>query len=104
MTDTTPNLTIPGPAVAELRVRVDPLNKVLAELVGRITSPDSETAGVLRVAWEHGQAVAETVGGQGELGRRSDDHEETWNTLVRRFKQSREGPPIHDQQPSDSSR
>ena len=36
MTHPTPSLTIPGPAVAELRVRVDVLNKVLAELVGRV--------------------------------------------------------------------
>ncbi len=31
MTDTRPDLTIPGPTVAELRVRVDILNKVLAD-------------------------------------------------------------------------
>jgi hypothetical protein len=36
VTHPTPSLTIPGPAVAELRVRVDVLNKVLAELVGRV--------------------------------------------------------------------
>ena len=44
-TDTTPDLTIPCPAVAELRVRVDMLNKVLAELVGRTALADSEMAG-----------------------------------------------------------
>ena len=66
MTDTTPSLTITGPAVTELRVRVDVLNKVLAELVGRTTRPDSEEAGLLRIALEHAQAVAEVVGGQNE--------------------------------------
>jgi hypothetical protein len=35
MTDTTPDLTLLGPAFTELRVRVNILNKVLAELVGR---------------------------------------------------------------------
>ena len=58
MTDTAPDLTIPGPTVAELRVRVDILNKVLAELVGRTAPAESETAGLLRVAWEHGQSIA----------------------------------------------
>ena len=36
MTDTTPDLTIPGLAVIDLRVRVDNINKILTELVGRI--------------------------------------------------------------------
>jgi len=44
-------------------VRVGILNKVLAELVGRTAPAESETAGLLRLAWEHGQAIAETVGG-----------------------------------------
>jgi hypothetical protein len=35
MTATTPDLTIPGPTVAEQRVSVDVLNKVLDEIVGR---------------------------------------------------------------------
>ena len=34
MTNTTPHLTIPCPAAAELRVRVDILKKVLTWLVG----------------------------------------------------------------------
>ena len=63
MTDTTPNLTIPGSALAELRVRVDVLNKVLAELVGRAAPADSESAGLLRIAWEHARAIAETIAG-----------------------------------------
>ena len=61
MTDATPDLTLPGPAVAELPVRVDILNKVLAELVGRITPGGSETAGLLRVALEHGQTIADAL-------------------------------------------
>ena len=63
MTDTTPNLTIPGPAVAERRVRVDVLNKVLTELVSRIRKPESESAGLLWIALENGQAIAETIEG-----------------------------------------
>jgi len=62
MTDTTPSLTITGPAVTELRVRVDVLNKVLTELVGRTTRPDSEEAGLLRVARDHAQAIKEALG------------------------------------------
>jgi len=62
MTDRTPDLTIPGLTVAELRVRLDVLNKVLTELVGRTTRPDSEKAGLLQIALEHAQAIAETVG------------------------------------------
>jgi len=63
MPDTTPDLTIPGPTVAVLRVRVDILNKVLADLVGCTAPAESETAGLLRLAWEHGQAIAETLEG-----------------------------------------
>ena len=63
MTDKTPDLTIPGPAVAELGVRVGILNKVLTGLVGRTAPADSEMAGLLRLGWEHGQAIAETVEG-----------------------------------------
>ena len=63
MTGRTPDLTIPGLAVAELRVRVDVLNKVLVELVGHITPAGSEVAVLLRLAWEHGQAIAETIEG-----------------------------------------
>ena len=63
MTDRTPDLTIPGLTVAELRVRLDVLNKVLTELVGRTVRADSETAGLLRIAWEHGQAIAEAFWG-----------------------------------------
>ena len=44
MTDTIPDLTIPGHSVAELRVRVDVLNKVLADLVDRTVPADSESA------------------------------------------------------------
>jgi len=47
-------------------VRVDILNKVLADLVGRTAPAKSETAGLLRLAWEHGQAIAETL--EGEAG------------------------------------
>jgi hypothetical protein len=65
MTDRTPDLTIPGLTVAELRVRLDVLNKVLTELVGRITPADSEEAGLLWIAMEHVQAIAETVGTPG---------------------------------------
>ena len=61
MTDTIPDLTIPGHSVAELRVRVDVLNKVLADLVDRTVPADSEVAGLLRIAWEHGQAIAEAI-------------------------------------------
>ena len=42
------------------------LNKVLAELVGRTAPADSELAGLLRVALEHGWAIAEVVGGMSE--------------------------------------
>ena len=65
MTDRTPDLTIPGLTVAELRVRLDVLNKVLTELVGRTNRPDSEEAGLLRIALEHAQAIAEIVGTPG---------------------------------------
>ena len=65
MTDRTPDLTIPGLTVAELRVRLDVLNKVLTELVSRTARADSEEAGLLRIALEHGQAIAETVGTPG---------------------------------------
>ncbi len=34
MTETTPDLTLPGPEVAELRVRMDVLNNVLADPKG----------------------------------------------------------------------
>lgn len=50
MTDRTPDLTIPGLTVAELRVRLDVLNKVLTELVGRTAPADSEIAGKVRLA------------------------------------------------------
>ena len=63
MTNTTPDLTIPGPALAELRVQLDALNKVLAELAGRVTDPESETAGLLRVALDNAQEIAETLEG-----------------------------------------
>jgi len=66
MTDTTPDLTIPGLTVAELRVRLDVLNKVLAELVGRIAPAESELAGLLRIAWEHARAIKETLGSDGD--------------------------------------
>ena len=63
MTDRTPDLTIPGLTVAELRVRLDVLNKVLTELVGRTTRPDSEEAGLLRIALEHAQAIVKIIEG-----------------------------------------
>jgi hypothetical protein len=62
MTDRTPDLTISGLTVAELRVRLDVLNKVLTELVSRTVRADSEEAGLLRIALEHARAIAETVG------------------------------------------
>ncbi len=62
MTDRTPDLTIPGLTVAELRVRLDVLNKVLIELISRTVRADSEEAGLLRIALEHARAIAETVG------------------------------------------
>ena len=62
MTDRTPDLNIPGITVAELRVRLDVLKKVLIELVGRTVPAESEEAGLLRIAVEHAQAIAETVG------------------------------------------
>ena len=62
MTDRTPDLTIPGLTVAELRVRLDVLNKVLTELESRTVRADSEEAGLLRIALEHAQAIAETAG------------------------------------------
>ena len=62
MADTKPDLTLPGLTVAELRVRLDVLNKILTELVDRITPADSEEAGLLRIALEHAQAIEETVG------------------------------------------
>ena len=65
MTDVKPQLTITGPAVTELRVRVEVLNKVLVELVGRTIPADSEVAGLLRIAFEHGQAISEIVGTPG---------------------------------------
>jgi hypothetical protein len=57
-----PDLTLPGPTVTELRVRVDVLNKVLTELVGRTAPDDSELAGFLRVALDHARAIAEVLG------------------------------------------
>ena len=71
MTDRTPDLTIPGLTVAELRVRVDVLNKVLTELVGRTVRADSEEAGLLQIALEHGRAIAETIEG-GAVTRRTN--------------------------------
>ena len=65
MPDKTPQITITGPAVTELRVRLDVLNKVLTELVDRTVRADSEEAGLLRIALEHAQAIAETVGTPG---------------------------------------
>jgi len=62
MTDRTPDLTIPGLTVAELRVRLDVLNKTLNELVERTVRAESEEAGLLRIALEHAQAIAETIG------------------------------------------
>ena len=62
MTDRTPDLTIPGLTVAEPRVRLDVLNRVLTELVSRTVRADSEEAGLLRIALEHARAIAETVG------------------------------------------
>ena len=61
MPDRTPDLTIPGLTVEELRVRLDVLNKVLTELVGRTTPVDSEEAGLLRIALEHAQAIEEAI-------------------------------------------
>ena len=66
MTDRTPGLTIPGPTVAELRVRLDVLNRVLTELVDRTVPVDSEEAGLLRIALEHVQVIAEIVGTSSE--------------------------------------
>ena len=66
MTDRTPDLAIPGLNVAELRVRLDVLNKILTDLVGRTTRPDSEEAGLLRIALDHAQAIAETLGSGGD--------------------------------------
>jgi hypothetical protein len=63
MTDRTPDLTLPGLTVAELRVRLDVLNKVLTELVSCNARAESEEAGLLRIALENGQAIAETVEG-----------------------------------------
>ena len=40
------------------------LKKALAELVGRTAPADSDLAGLLRVAWEHGQAIGETIDGE----------------------------------------
>ena len=62
MTDRTPDLTIPGLTVAELRVRLDVVNNILTELVGRTVPVESEEAGLLRIALEHAQAIAETPG------------------------------------------
>jgi hypothetical protein len=47
-------------------VRLEVLNKILTELAGRITPAGSEVAGLLRIAWDHGQAIAETI--EGEAG------------------------------------
>ena len=63
MTDRTPDLTIPGLTVAELRVRLDVLNKVLTELVDRTVPVDSEEAGLLRIALENGQAIGKAIEG-----------------------------------------
>ena len=48
-------------------MRVDVLNKVLAELVGRTAPAESETAGLLGLALVHPQAIAEV--GPSEVGR-----------------------------------
>jgi hypothetical protein len=68
MTDPTPDLTFPGSTVAELRVRVEVLNKVLTELVGRTVPADSELAGFLRVALDQGRAIGDNpaTGSDGE--------------------------------------
>ncbi len=47
----------------DLRTRVTVLNKLLTELVRRIRHPESETAGLLRIALENDQAIAETIEG-----------------------------------------
>ena len=57
------DLTIPASAVVELRVRLDNLNKILSELVSRIRHPESESAGLLRIALENGQAIAGAIEG-----------------------------------------
>ncbi len=55
-------------------MRVDILNKVLVELVGRTAPVESESTGLLRVAWEHGQAMAGTLGERrGRLTLLADD-------------------------------
>ena len=66
MTDRTPDLTIPGLTVAELRVRLDVLNKVLTELVSRTVRSESEEAGLLRIALDHARAIEETLGSDGD--------------------------------------
>ena len=58
MADRTPDTTIPGLTVAELRVRLDVLNNVLTELVDRTVRAESEEAGLLRIALELAQAIA----------------------------------------------
>ena len=40
----------PGLTIAELRVRLDVLNRILTELVDRTVRADSEEAGLLRIA------------------------------------------------------
>ena len=57
------DLSIPAPAVVELRVRLDNLNKILTELVSRIRKPESESAGFLRIALENGQAIGKAIEG-----------------------------------------
>jgi hypothetical protein len=65
-TDRTPDLAMPGLTVAELRVRLDVLNKVLTELVGRTVRADSEEAGLLRIALDHARAIDVTLGSSAE--------------------------------------
>ncbi len=57
------DLSIPASAVVELRIRLDNLNAILTELVSRIRKPDSESAWLLRIALENGQAIAGTIEG-----------------------------------------
>jgi hypothetical protein len=71
MTNMPPDLTIPGLAVVELRVRVDNINKILTELVSRIKPAGSETAGFVRIALEDGQAIVEPIGSSAQGSRRN---------------------------------
>ena len=61
MTTKPTDLTIPASSVVELRVRLDNLNEILTELVRRIRHPESESAGLLRIALENGQAIGGTI-------------------------------------------